>query len=106
MTFMSTKYWKPVGQELVLLSVPKVLAIHLAAAPSPPFFENALLNSNLLVLMVLTVTSSYFHGHEDWSGGDQLEYFYRLDRAYTFPGSVEQSKKSILIKVALLPTTF
>ena len=59
-------------------SAPKVLPPHLAATPSPPFFENAPLNSSLLALMVLRVASCYFRGHEDWSGGDQLEYFSRL----------------------------
>lgn len=29
--------------------------------------------------MVLTITSSYSHGHVDWSGGDHLECFSRVD---------------------------
>ena len=71
---MLENYWARIGST----SAPKVLPPHLAATLLPPFFDNALLNSSLLALMVLRVESCYFHGHEDWSGGDQLEYFSRL----------------------------
>lgn len=77
MTFMSTKCWKAVGQELVLRLPPKSYPLvwqqhpHLIFRKYPLQFQPASSDGSDSRII-------YFCGHEDWSGGDQLESFSRL----------------------------